>query len=167
MVYLAVFIQRLGITFVSLKNVALFGLRRMEELNKALVAKLGWEMAVNRGSFWVEALTAKYCRGRQFLAAPNQSRASWIWQGILQTREIVQAGLYWCIQEGKDVNIWCDPWVHDLPDFIPLLKQDVVVNSFINRIQDLIDPSSFTWRARLIRHLFEPISAKAILNLTS
>lgn len=31
------------------------GLRRMEELNKAFVAKLGWEMVVNRGSLWVEA----------------------------------------------------------------------------------------------------------------
>lgn len=48
----------------------------MEELNCAFVAKLGWEMSSNSDSMWVSALQEKYCRGRQFLAAPASSGAS-------------------------------------------------------------------------------------------
>lgn len=83
------------------------GLRRMEEINRVLVAKLGWEKEIHPDRLWVRALQTKYYLGVPFRSATNSSGGSWIWQGIMKTRDIVMAGLCWCIQNGANINIWC------------------------------------------------------------
>lgn len=47
--------------------------------NRALVARLGWEMMKQKDSLWVIALGEKYCRGTNLLGARMHHGASWIW----------------------------------------------------------------------------------------
>lgn len=80
-------------------------LRRLEDTNRALVAKLGWAMVSEKDCLWVQALEAKYCRGANFFSVQAMSGASWIWQSIMKTRYIVEAGFCWQIRSGMHLNI--------------------------------------------------------------
>lgn len=48
------------------------GLRNMADLNRALLAKLGWRFLTQKHLLWVQELEAKYCRNSNFLSVPNQ-----------------------------------------------------------------------------------------------
>ncbi|KAH7542637.1 hypothetical protein FEM48_Zijuj02G0095300 [Ziziphus jujuba var. spinosa] len=49
------------------KNCGELGLRRLEDMNKAFLAKLGWFLAVEEDCLWVRALKAKYFPSSSFL----------------------------------------------------------------------------------------------------
>ncbi|KAB1204935.1 hypothetical protein CJ030_MR7G015231 [Morella rubra] len=44
------------------------GLRRMEDINKALLAQLGWKFLSDENALWVKALNAKYFGSADFLS---------------------------------------------------------------------------------------------------
>lgn len=79
-----------------------------------------------------------------------------------KTRNIVLASLCWNVNKGDILNIWCDPWVPNLPDYVPKFKKWVLVDRSINRVIDLIDASTNSWKVALVRDLFEPQSTAAI-----
>lgn len=138
----------------------------MEDLNRALIAKLGWEMIKQKESLWVKALAAKYCRGPNLLSAKESRGASWVWQSLLQVTDLIVAGFCWGVRSGAELNIWCDPWVLELPDFIPRLKWGTLVDRNINKVQDLISEASRSWKESVIRDIFEDDSASAILSIS-
>lgn len=109
-----------------------FGQRKMEDLNRALVAKLGWDLARQRDCLRVKALLAKYCRGGDFLRAQVTSGGSWIWNSVMQTQDLIRAGYCWHIKGARRINIWCEPWVPTLPGYTPKLKMGSVVDPHIN-----------------------------------
>lgn len=95
-------------------------------------------MMSNNHCLWVQALQEKYCQGKNLLQARGSSGASWVWQSIMQSQNLVAAGFCWRIGGGADINIWCDPWVPGLPGFIPSLKVGAVVDRRVNYVCDLI-----------------------------
>lgn len=137
----------------------------MEDVNRALVAKRGWEMMVNRDNLWVQALSAKYCPNSSLLKARVSSGTSWAWQSMMSSRDLVEAGYCWQINSGRDVNIWCEPWVPGIEGFTPKLKWGTTVNRNLNRVSDLIDSTCYRWKAELIGEIFEDSSTAAILNI--
>lgn len=84
------------------KELGGLGLRRMADINRALISKLGWFMYTRPEALWVKALKAT---------------STWIWQGIWATRDILRKGLLYIIRDGASVNIWTDPWVPGMPYF--------------------------------------------------
>lgn len=136
----------------------------MEDLNRALVAKRGWELLSKKDSIWVQALHAKYCRGSSPLNAPL-SGASWAWHSILKSKDLVEAGFCWAIRDGKSVNLWCDPWVPNLVNFLPRLKEGVVVDRHLNRVSDLIHPHTHGWKEDVIRDLGGFSMRKVLIRL--
>lgn len=137
-----VFTQNHGRVLCKPKQSGGLGFRRIEDLNKALVAKRGWELMAKPDSLWVRALTVKYCRGTNFLKARPVQGASWFWKSIMQIQDLVIASFCWGVQSSQELNIWSDPWVSDVEGFCPQLKMGTLVDRRIKKVSDLIDPNS-------------------------
>jgi hypothetical protein len=68
------------------------GLRKMKEVNLALISKLGWKLLTNFDSMWVAQLHCKYLHSSSFLSPPSFSSSSWLWKGILKSISIISKG---------------------------------------------------------------------------
>lgn len=106
-------------------------------------------MMIKKNCLWVQAMEAKYCQGKNLPQARVTSGASWIWQSILHTRDLIGAGFCWGARGGEDISIWCDPWVPGIPCFIPRLKMGIVVDRRLNRVCDLINDHENCWKENL------------------
>lgn len=105
----------------------------------------------------------------QFFICAEPGGASWIWRSLLQVRDIILARLCWGVKCGDSINIWCDPWVPNVENFVPLLKRGMVISRHINRVKDLIRvgvDETQSWNEELIRNTFDICSAKAILKIS-
>lgn len=56
----------------NLKHEMGLSFQRFKDINYALLAKLGWKMAVDKESLWTNIMKAKYLKGKTFLSAANQ-----------------------------------------------------------------------------------------------
>ncbi|KAL5773509.1 hypothetical protein ACOSP7_013100 [Xanthoceras sorbifolium] len=71
------------------KSLGGLGVKKMEPLNQALLAKLSWRMSQREDSLWCNMLTNKYLVG-----SPNgNSRRSSCWRGICHGFQLLQKGL--------------------------------------------------------------------------
>jgi hypothetical protein len=61
-----------------LKALGGLGLRKMREVNLALVSKLGWKLLNRSDSVWVSQLHCKYLNSRSFLSPTSFSSSSWL-----------------------------------------------------------------------------------------
>lgn len=80
----------------------------------------------------------------------------------MQVRDIISAGLCWCIKGGDHINIWSDPWVPTLNQFTPLLKTGALVGRNVNVVNDLISEETRSWNVQLKRHMFDPLLAMTV-----
>ena len=58
------------------------GINKTKDMNRALVAKLTWEVASNAKKFWVKMFQKKYVRGKNFMKMPMPKSISWSSQSI-------------------------------------------------------------------------------------
>ena len=58
------------------------GIRRMKDVNLALISKLGWKLLTGSDSLWASQLTGKYLQTDSFLSPSSHSVTSWLWKGI-------------------------------------------------------------------------------------
>lgn len=79
-------------------------------MNLSLLAKMGWHMLVNSDKLWVRILKSKYYRSQTFLETQKSSQASWLWQGILKTKDILTQGSCFVVGDGINIDLWKDPW---------------------------------------------------------
>lgn len=81
----------------------LLGIRDIETLNDALLAKLTWSLITNPSSLLGQTLLGKYYSSLSILDCPISSSASHGWRGIMTGREVLKLGLGWMIGDGKSV----------------------------------------------------------------
>lgn len=79
------------------------GIRKLKDMNVALLSKLGWHLARDLDKVWVKALKAKYFARSSFMKCKMKKNSSWSWKGILGFRKILINGL--CYRLGKRSNI--------------------------------------------------------------
>ncbi|KAL0285634.1 UNVERIFIED_CONTAM: hypothetical protein Sangu_2770100 [Sesamum angustifolium] len=102
------------------KNLGGLGFRKMWEFNKALVSKLAWQMCFPQDKLWSQILGAKYLHFNSFLELPGRAvGASWIWQGIMECREIIKEGACYHVFANSEIKIWQDPWIPTVQNFLP------------------------------------------------
>lgn len=70
-----------------------FGIRKMHEINLALVAKLGWQFLHNPGKLWVSVAKAKYNNFSPLNPTSLSGNYSTVWKGILQAAPLLKLGL--------------------------------------------------------------------------
>ncbi|OVA11761.1 hypothetical protein BVC80_41g54 [Macleaya cordata] len=136
----------------------------MSLVNKALVGKLTWRFLTDPDAIWVKLLKAKYLKQDDFWSHSKPALASSNWKGITSMRTMIKDGYCWSVGDGKNICIWDDPWIPDLPGF-RVTRPQVINNRPIFWVCNLFIPNAKAWDTVLIRTLFDPAAAHAILKI--
>lgn len=91
---------------------------------------------------------------------------TWVWKGILKSREVLEKGACWVMKNGGAHNLWCDPWIPSLPSFRPYLKLNALIPRDLNSVSELIDWSYGGWKLDLINECFDESLAHGIFLLS-
>jgi hypothetical protein len=105
------------------------GLRKMKDVNLALLAKLGWKLLTGADSLWVSQLSGKYISYGSFLSPSSISATSWLWKGITKTKTLLSLGACHKIHQFSSLSVWNSSWIPTLPFFFPLSSSPQPVNS--------------------------------------
>ncbi|KAL3627076.1 hypothetical protein CASFOL_028439 [Castilleja foliolosa] len=149
----------------SPKSVGGLGLRRMRDLNTALLSKQAWNIASDKNTLWVKLIKSKYLRGNSFLHADLYCKAgSWFWKDVLSCRNIVKSGAVFQVNNNSEVAIWLEPWIPSVPNFIP--NRDVCPNNLsLSLVRDLIDDNTLSWNVNTLYATFTPEITKEIIKI--
>lgn len=131
------------------KSAGGLGFRDIEVFNDALLAKLSWRLLQSPDSLLGQTLLGKYCHSISFLDCPIPSSASHGWRGILAGREVLKLGLGWVVGDGKNINVWKDPWLSTSSPLRPIGPP--CADNKTLRVIDLISPVSLDWDVTAIR----------------
>ncbi|PWA65154.1 hypothetical protein CTI12_AA306500 [Artemisia annua] len=93
------------------------GFRDLSCFNLALLAKQGWRHIMNPGSFWCRVLKGIYFPHSDFPMASKDSRPSWLWQSLLQGRDLLLHGIRWQVGNGSNILFWTQKWIPYSEDF--------------------------------------------------
>uniref|UniRef100_A0A803QC51 RNase H type-1 domain-containing protein n=1 Tax=Cannabis sativa TaxID=3483 RepID=A0A803QC51_CANSA len=88
-------------------------------MNQDLLAKWGWALLNEDQSLCCKVLKAKYLRNTSFFECAYKNSDSWFWKIVKKTKEILQKGACKMISDGKESNVWTNPWVIHEQDFYP------------------------------------------------
>ncbi|CAM8923539.1 unnamed protein product [Rhodiola kirilowii] len=83
------------------KEVGGLGLRDLEQMNLALLAKQGWRILTRSDLLVSKVFKAKYFPHSEMLAAAGGARPSYAWRGLLEAFEILKNGAEWDNRDGR------------------------------------------------------------------
>ncbi|CAA7030525.1 unnamed protein product [Microthlaspi erraticum] len=141
------------------------GIRRAQEMNIALIAKLGWRLLNDAASLWARVLRSKY-------KVKDVKDAAWFkkggnysstWRGVLRgMRDVVIPGMSWVIGSGHTTSFWRDKWLLGEP-LLAVRTTEVPETMVEARVCDLWQ-SGLGWKW----HLIEPhVSGDTKLRLAA
>nr|XP_048317975.1 uncharacterized protein LOC125418473 [Ziziphus jujuba var. spinosa] len=139
------------------------GLHRLQDMNLALLGKLGWLLATNSDKLWVKSLKAKYFAGKNFMKCTKTKNSSPAWHGILRSRTVLAKGLCYRVGKGNNINIWEDPWVPNNPNFLPIPASAEVTREF--GMVDSLKSRNGCWDLEKIHRLFDREAARNIAKI--
>jgi len=102
-------------TVCTPKNQGGLGIRDSRSMNKALLAKRGWQLCSNNDALWVRIIKAKYLNRDSFLQVEPKSDASFTWKSFLDARDVVEHGIAFLVRNGRIIRFWLDTWLGDEP----------------------------------------------------
>ncbi len=74
-----------------------WGFRKVEWFNQAMLAKMGWRLIQNERSLVYSVLKAKYFKEGTFMQAIVKPGALYTWRSIAGARGVLKEGLRWRI----------------------------------------------------------------------
>lgn len=92
------------------------GMRNLSSFNCALLGKQAWRLIKYPLSLVAKILKQKYYPSCSFMDAKVGPLASYTWRSITSARKLIARGLKCVVGDGREVNIWSDPWVPSLPN---------------------------------------------------
>ena len=95
------------------------------------------------------------------MRATRKKHASSTWRAVLAGREALQQGLIKRIVNGESADIWRDRWIVDHFEGRPITPGEGQV---VQQVVELLNASG-AWNEALIRELFVPVDARAILRM--
>jgi hypothetical protein len=150
------------------KDLGGLGLRKMKEVNLALISKLGWKLLTNFDSMWVAQLHCKYLHSSSFLSSSSLSSPSWLWKGILKSISIISKGDCNQIHSLSSLLIWSSTWIPTLPSFIPSPSPWLPHPYPDLKVVDLFskdpDSSVIGWNIPLLNYLFDVSTTREVLK---
>ena len=108
------------------KEVGGLGFKKGSDMNKALLAKIGWSVVNKEKKLWVKYMSAKYLRGKSLWSVKKSNESSWAWQSILSSRSTLAKGVCWRVSTGTSLDVWNAPWIPSLQGFKPKPKVEGV-----------------------------------------
>ena len=145
------------------KSVGGLGIKKIEDMNKALVAKMTWEIASNVNKLWVQIFKKKYVKHTNFMKMPSPKGASWVAQSIFEYSDVVKKGM--CHKIGNVLNTWIqeDPWIPNETNLILQRRNGASLETHL--VAELIDQDIGQWDRGKLHELFEPNIVTKILAI--
>jgi hypothetical protein len=141
------------------------GLRKMKDVNLALLAKLGWKLLTGANTLWVSQLTGKYLfSSNSFLSPSSISATSWLWKGIIKTKPLISLGACHNIHPHSSLSVWNSSWIPTLPLFSPSPIPHCLSTHPDLKVSDLISSNS-QWNFPLLVSIFTSSSVLEILKI--
>uniref|UniRef100_A0A803QPG7 Reverse transcriptase domain-containing protein n=1 Tax=Cannabis sativa TaxID=3483 RepID=A0A803QPG7_CANSA len=142
------------------------GFRKLEDMNKALLAKLAWQFVSKDDRPWVTCFSNKYCSNESFWSVKNRDRDSAFWRGILNTRDIICNGSITLVGKGDSVDIWKQPWIPWLSyeEFTDLMNRVQPRFPSISSLADMSNPDG-SWNMELLKDMFGDMLGTRIGNI--
>ncbi|XP_021996242.2 uncharacterized protein LOC110893442 [Helianthus annuus] len=96
------------------------GIRRVRDMNNALMVTHIWSLITLRESLWVKWVHSYRIGGRSFWDLPVKQNITWSWRKMLQLRPLVHQYVWSKIGDGARTLVWFDKWheVCPLKNFI-------------------------------------------------
>lgn len=138
------------------------GFRDRELFNLALLVRQAWRVLQDPSSLSARILKAFCLPGIDFLTAELGSRPSQIWRAVLEGRDILKQGIIRRIGNGQSTNIWDHNWIPKQGSLWPIVS---LVHDPPQLVSDLLLPAMASRNEMLIRSMFLPTDAKAIMKI--
>ncbi|GAA0143649.1 hypothetical protein LIER_35779 [Lithospermum erythrorhizon] len=122
-------------------------------------ATYGWRVATKQASLLAKILKGRYYRHSTFLKAKLGSNPSFGWRSLLEGRKVLNKGVKWRVGDGKDIDIWKDPWIPRINDFVARDRD----NDDFYMVSQLMRDG--TWKENVVANLFVDDNAKWILAI--
>ena len=90
---------------------------------------------------------ARYFPNSSFMTAEVGSSPSFVWRSLLAARDILVAGSYWRVGDGRTIGVFTHRWLSHTP--IPLIAV-----SHELRVCDLIDEDTRQWDRGKLQAIF-------------
>lgn len=93
------------------------GIRNAQDMNKALIAKLGWRLLNDTESLWSTLLRKKYKVGSLQDVTWMKAKSTWssTWRSIMTgVCEVVLLGQSWVLGNGNLIRFWSDKWLSNI-----------------------------------------------------
>lgn len=112
------------------------GIRSALNMNKSLIAKVGWRVLKDEKSLWAQVVRHKYKVGvfHDLSCLRVKSNCSVVWRSIVTgLKEVVLPGQSWVAGDGRSIRFWTDKWLTNssLADkFILMIHQSTLKRSW-------------------------------------
>ncbi|KAL2937830.1 hypothetical protein RDABS01_021279 [Bienertia sinuspersici] len=137
------------------------GFRDLEVFNVALLGRQAWRLIRGTETLLGRVMKAKYFPNRPFLDSSLGLMGSYSWRSIWSSKALIKEGIIWRVGNGKDINIWNDPWVvNEESRFISSPPIDG-----LSKVNSLINVEQGDWNEELIAEVFEERDVKCILAI--
>lgn len=118
-------------------------MRDLELNNLALLEKMAWRIYDNPDSEVTNLLKEKYYSYSNIWTCGKKNRTSVSWRSILKGRDTVKSSIRWSIRDGRNVSVWNDPWMSNLPLSVIAEASNQNVPDLL--VKDIINFDSRTW----------------------
>ncbi|CAA7025019.1 unnamed protein product [Microthlaspi erraticum] len=115
------------------------GIRKAQNMNIALIAKLSWRVIHEEKALWARVMRSKYKVKEIRDDAWLKTKGNWssTWRSVLKgMRNIVIPGLSWVVGSGRSVRFWKDKWLMGTP-LIDLRIADIPDDLSEAKVSDL------------------------------
>lgn len=144
------------------KNLGGLGFRDLEIFNLALLSRQAWRCLNEPNSLSARILKAVYYPDSSILDAELGQHPSQIWRAIVDGRNIMKQGIIRRIGDGRSTNVWQHNWIPRAGLMRPITS---LLPDPPRLVADFIDTTSATWKEQVIRQVFVPVDAEAILKI--